>query len=214
MGVLVLLSADQSAKIADFGISALLSDYDATTKRCGSPGYAAPEIVRGHVYGIKVDSFSVSGLLYFIVSGKVMFSGNLDAVLKKTMHQAPNFRRSPRLARLSDECKEFINWLGEKHPYNRPTASEALQQTWWPINSRTSQRSAFSSDSAWSEEEEEETAMGAPESDLCVKGESSVNGTTRNAAAAKPPRPAGQMPKLSKLSPVAVLRAARFFHEK
>jgi len=128
----VLLAEGGTAKITDFGISALLTDHAAMTRRCGSPGYAAPEIVLCQTYDEKVDVFSVSSLLYFVLSGKVAFSGSCaKSILAKSIDQEVNFRRSPRLERVSDDCKEFIKFLGKKNPDERPTASEALSETEW-----------------------------------------------------------------------------------
>jgi calcium/calmodulin-dependent protein kinase I len=129
----ILLSSDGIAKLADFGISALLSDPQAMSKRCGSPGYAAPEVLLGMQYGIKVDSFGAGCVLYYAISGKVAFAGgDLNAVLKRTVTCPVNIRRSVCLQRLSNGCKSFLGMLLEKNPENRPTADEALSKISWP----------------------------------------------------------------------------------
>lgn len=123
----VLLAQDGTAKLSDFGISARLTDTDAMSKRCGSPGYVAPEIVLKADYGIKVDSFSAGALLHFIISGKTAFSGkNVQAVMRKTLQNPVDFRKSVCLERLSMPCKEFMKIMLCKDPDGRPTASEAL----------------------------------------------------------------------------------------
>jgi calcium/calmodulin-dependent protein kinase I len=53
--------------IADFG----LADYysakgDYMFKRCGSPGYVAPELLQDKLYDFKIDIFS-AGILMFIM---------------------------------------------------------------------------------------------------------------------------------------------------
>jgi calcium/calmodulin-dependent protein kinase I len=53
--------------IADFG----LADYfnpkgDYMFKRCGTPGYVAPEVLQDKIYDYKVDLFS-AGTLMFIM---------------------------------------------------------------------------------------------------------------------------------------------------
>jgi serine/threonine protein kinase len=129
----ILLSSDGIAKLADFGISALLSDPQAMSKRCGSPGYAAPEVLLGKEYGIKVDSFGAGCVLHYAISGKVAFAGgDLNAILKRTVTRPVNIRRSVCLQRLSNGCKSFLEMLLEKNPENRPTADEALSKMSWP----------------------------------------------------------------------------------
>jgi len=127
----ILLTKGGMVKLADFGISASLTDQEAMKRKCGSPGYVAPEILLGKDYGVKVDTFSCGSVLHFIVAGKTPFSGaTLEEVMRKTIDSAPNFRRSVRLERLSAGCKAFMNTLLCKNPGDRPTASEALELTW------------------------------------------------------------------------------------
>jgi serine/threonine protein kinase len=55
----VLLDDDLKVKIADFGLSNKISDGDFSTTSCGSPNYAAPEVIRGGVYaGPEIDVWS------------------------------------------------------------------------------------------------------------------------------------------------------------
>ncbi|MBL2533696.1 serine/threonine protein kinase, partial [Klebsiella pneumoniae] len=58
-------------KIIDFGL-ACDAGYGLSQK-CGSPGCVAPEILRGEVYGSKVDLFSAGILMYIILTGKSPF---------------------------------------------------------------------------------------------------------------------------------------------
>jgi len=127
----VLLTSNGTVKLTDFGISASLSDEVAMQKRCGSPGYVAPEVWLSHKYGIEIDTFACGALLYFIISGKVAFSGSsLQSVMHKTINDPVNFRRSMCLERLSDDCKGFMLALCEKDPKTRPCAAEAAGLLW------------------------------------------------------------------------------------
>ncbi|CAE8710810.1 unnamed protein product [Polarella glacialis] len=71
----VLLGSQGQAILADFGTAAYLHDDVAMAKRLGSPGYAAPEIINGEPYGVKVDAFSSGVLLYLMFSGRLPFPG-------------------------------------------------------------------------------------------------------------------------------------------
>ncbi|KAG8003321.1 Calcium/calmodulin-dependent protein kinase type IV, partial [Nibea albiflora] len=48
---------------ADFGLSKIIDDQVTMKTVCGTPGYCAPEILRGNAYGPEVDMWSVSKLI-------------------------------------------------------------------------------------------------------------------------------------------------------
>jgi len=128
----VLVTKDGIVKVADFGISCSLSNKEEMRKRCGTPGYAAPEVLLGQESGIKVDTFSCGAVLHGIISGRRPFSGDtVKAVVRKTLDSPVNFRKSVLLERLSDDCKEFMKLVLEKDPVDRPTANEALSLMSW-----------------------------------------------------------------------------------
>ena len=46
----LLLDSHDQVKIADFGLSNLMKDGEFLSTSCGSPNYAAPEVVSGKLY--------------------------------------------------------------------------------------------------------------------------------------------------------------------
>ena len=46
----ILLDDNGSIKIIDFGLSNIMEDGKALMTSCGSPNYAAPELIRGEPY--------------------------------------------------------------------------------------------------------------------------------------------------------------------
>ena len=46
----LLLDSDQQLRIADFGLSNVMKDGDFFKTSCGSPNYAAPEVISGKLY--------------------------------------------------------------------------------------------------------------------------------------------------------------------
>ena len=56
---------DWDVKIADFGLATTISG-DFLFKRCGTPGYVAPEILADEKYDEKVDVFSAGVILYIL----------------------------------------------------------------------------------------------------------------------------------------------------
>ncbi len=70
----VLLDDDHNVKIADFGLSREISDGDFLSTSCGSPNYAAPEVIRGAVYaGPEIDVWSAGVILYVMLCGRLPF---------------------------------------------------------------------------------------------------------------------------------------------
>jgi len=63
-------------KLADFGISKIISDEMLTT-HCGTPIYMGPEIFAGRDYDSKVDIWSIGVVMYFLLSGVHPFNGDL-----------------------------------------------------------------------------------------------------------------------------------------
>lgn len=65
----VLLSGD-NVKLCDFGFAKQLQSFDEqSSDSCGTPGYAAPEILDGRSYGLEVDIFSLGVVTYIMICG-------------------------------------------------------------------------------------------------------------------------------------------------
>ena len=70
----VLLDDDLNVKIADFGLSNVIKDGDFLKTSCGSPNYAAPEVIRGGLYtGPEIDVWSCGVILYVMLCGRLPF---------------------------------------------------------------------------------------------------------------------------------------------
>ena len=69
-------SSSISVEIADFGFTILNTpDYIANQDKCGTPGYAAPEIYQKTVYNEKVDIFGVGAILFKLLTGLSLIKG-------------------------------------------------------------------------------------------------------------------------------------------
>lgn len=52
-------------------------------KKCGTPGYVAPEIFKTKSYDLKVDVFSLGVVFYILVYGRMPFEGkDQEEILK------------------------------------------------------------------------------------------------------------------------------------
>ncbi len=53
--------------MGDFGFARVVKG--GLTTQCGTPGFVAPEILRGCEYGLKVDVWSTGVILYILLGG-------------------------------------------------------------------------------------------------------------------------------------------------
>jgi len=80
----LLLDYNRNIKIVDFGLSNTFKEGELLKTACGSPCYAAPEMIEGKKYdGEKVDIWSMGVILYALVCGFLPFEDPNTANLYK-----------------------------------------------------------------------------------------------------------------------------------
>lgn len=60
--------SDIQFKIIDFGLATKLAPNELEIRRCGSPGYVAPEVLFNEGHSFKADVFSCGVILYYLYS--------------------------------------------------------------------------------------------------------------------------------------------------
>ncbi|MEU7745372.1 serine/threonine-protein kinase [Nonomuraea sp. NPDC049158] len=121
----VLLTDDGRVLLTDFGIATVAGDAALTQTGLltGSPGYIAPERLRGEDDGPAADLWSLGATLYTAVEGSPGFSGpNAAAVMAAVL------LRDPAPARLAGPLAPLLAALLEKDPQRRCTAEQAAHR--------------------------------------------------------------------------------------
>mmetsp|Transcript_24133 Transcript_24133/g.29713 ORF Transcript_24133/g.29713 Transcript_24133/m.29713 type:complete len:707 (-) Transcript_24133:165-2285(-) len=124
----LLLDSNLNIKIADFGLSNLMRDGDFLRTSCGSPNYAAPEVISGHLYaGPEVDVWSCGVILYALLCGSLPFDDesipNLFKKIKSGMYSLPSH--------LSQLARNLIPRMLEVDPMKRITIPEIRCHPWF-----------------------------------------------------------------------------------
>ena len=80
----LLLDEEHNIKLADFGLSNFMEEGSFLRTSCGSPNYAAPEVISGLLYaGPEVDVWSCGVILYALLCGSLPFDDESIANLFK-----------------------------------------------------------------------------------------------------------------------------------
>mmetsp|Transcript_3714 Transcript_3714/g.11463 ORF Transcript_3714/g.11463 Transcript_3714/m.11463 type:complete len:446 (-) Transcript_3714:590-1927(-) len=124
----LLLDSEQQLRIADFGLSNVMKDGDFFKTSCGSPNYAAPEVISGKLYaGPEVDVWSCGVILYALLCGSLPFDDenipNLFKKIKGGIFTLPGH--------MSDEIKDLISRMLVVDPLQRITIPEIRRHRWF-----------------------------------------------------------------------------------
>lgn len=142
----ILLHADGSAIISDFGIARALSGYVASTgvnMTIGTPQYLSPEQAQGRPLDQRVDFYALGVTLYKAATGEVPFtSGDWFELARMHVEDPPPSLRKKRPA-ISKRFERVVMKCLAKHPDDRYRDAAALLadlaainggavEGWWP----------------------------------------------------------------------------------
>ncbi|XP_009768608.1 SNF1-related protein kinase catalytic subunit alpha KIN10-like [Nicotiana tabacum] len=124
----LLLDSKWNVKIADFGLSNIMRDGHFLKTSCGSPNYAAPEVISGKLYaGPEVDVWSCGVILYALLCGTLPFDDenipNLFKKIKGGMYTLPSH--------LSAGARDLIPRMLIVDPMKRMTIPEIRMHPWF-----------------------------------------------------------------------------------
>ena len=124
----LLLAENKILKIIDFGLSHEFEGEELLKTKCGSPSYAAPEIICCPYYdGFKVDIWCCGIILYAMLCGYLPFEGEDNNLLfQNILNCDPEF---PEF--LSDLSKDIILQILNPDPETRITIDEIKEHKFY-----------------------------------------------------------------------------------
>ena len=123
--------SDTSAMyLIDFGFSASGVVGQSLTTACGTPQYAAPEILNGMPHGKEVDLWSLGVVVYVLLCGFPPFYDDDEHEMFRIIKRGEFEFPSPSWDPISANAKDFIGRLLVLDPDQRMTAKQALAHPW------------------------------------------------------------------------------------
>lgn len=125
----LLLDANGTLKISDFGLSNLQQDVLLQTI-CGTPNYVAPEVLMERGYnGLSADIWSCGVVLYVMLAGRLPFEDrNMNVLLGKIERGDYQMIRH-----ISDPAKDLVARMLTVDPRKRISMEDVINHPWFQI---------------------------------------------------------------------------------
>ncbi|EFP05096.1 CRE-AAK-1 protein [Caenorhabditis remanei] len=127
----LLLDSNKNIKIADFGLSNYMTDGDLLSTSCGSPNYAAPELISNKLYvGPEVDLWSCGVILYAMLCGTLPFDDQhvptLFSKIKSGRYVVPYSMEKP--------AADLISKMLQVDPVKRADVKMIVNHGWFQVD--------------------------------------------------------------------------------
>ncbi|CAD8050892.1 unnamed protein product [Paramecium sonneborni] len=128
-------------KIVDFGLSVKL-EPNKELKKCGTPGYVAPEIInlKNGKYGLESDIFSVGCVFYKLLLRKDLFQGETQNEILSANRRCLFNIQNLSLIHIPITAQNLLSEMLQEDPRLRIKATSALHHSFFRENFRISIR--------------------------------------------------------------------------
>jgi tRNA A-37 threonylcarbamoyl transferase component Bud32 len=127
----------ERVKVMDFGLAKLIDDTAAEKVTdtnvdfaVGTPGYIAPEQVRGETMDHRGDLYSVGVMMYELLTGRLPFQGanGMDVLLAHATEPPPTFAEVGHAGRVPAAVEALVFRTLAKLPEDRPQSARELAE--------------------------------------------------------------------------------------
>lgn len=129
----LLLDQDKNIKVADFGMAAwqMNNTSGLLQTACGSPHYAAPEVIEGRAYnGSSSDIWSCGVILFALLAGRLPFDDeDLHTLLEKVKVGSYDMPQG-----IDKQAQDLIKRMLEKDVRNRITIEQILLHPFFALH--------------------------------------------------------------------------------
>ncbi|KAL2502304.1 CBL-interacting serine/threonine-protein kinase 21 [Forsythia ovata] len=124
----LLIDSKGNLKVSDFGLSTLRKPGTLLSTACGSPSYAAPELLSNKAYeGAAADIWSCGVILFELLAGYLPFDdSNLTSLYRKLYRAEYKFPQW-----FTTDQKKLISKMLVPNPIKRVTIAEILEDQWF-----------------------------------------------------------------------------------
>ena len=125
----IMLLPDGQPKVMDFGIAKLpASELTSTGQFMGTPAFVSPEQLAGTIVDGRSDVFSLGGVLYFMLTGRVAFDGgSIPATLQRVTFEEPP-PPSSLVPSLTPDVDAVVALALAKNPADRYADAQAFAE--------------------------------------------------------------------------------------
>jgi len=127
----LILDEEGNVKINDFGLSNFFTPGSLLSSFCGSPVYAAPEIMAEKFYhGPAADIWSLGIVLYAMVVGQLPWKLDERGIIRDVNDLICAKFTIPPSAAISKDCEDLIRRMVRADPSDRLSMEEVARHPW------------------------------------------------------------------------------------